>query len=321
MAAYFEVELDYGNYASTITVQNDKAKGFISTYQIFSGLSVWVYNIEFSSDFQVNLGLSENRPYYFSYNVKGHFLHQIGKQNDHVQILQNQSMIFIGSPHNSVQIIFPGNTKLEIAVITVDTNLLGALDIRNAKRIHSRIKEIFHKIPADLPYRHLGEIDPETGKFASIVCENNEVDLIGGLLTEGAVLNMLASQLKAYSATAPNAEYRPSLNQVELSKITSLGSYVLENLDKKITIDHLSAVFQLSPKKLQLGVKHLYGETVGHYILNLRLGQARRLFHTTDYNVSEVCLQAGLSSQSYFSKAFKSRHGISPSAYRKRVTS
>jgi hypothetical protein len=73
MAIYFNAELDEGNDASTITMNNDKAKGFISSYRLFRGLSVWVYNITFLLDFRVELGLSEDKPYYFCYNVKGFF--------------------------------------------------------------------------------------------------------------------------------------------------------------------------------------------------------------------------------------------------------
>jgi AraC-like DNA-binding protein len=301
-------------------MNNDQGKGFISSYRIFLGLSVWIYNITFKSDFRVDLDMSEDGPIYFCYNVKGYFFHRFGDQEEFVKILQNQNMIVTGSPDATVQIVFPAKTKLEIAVIIVDTKLLESLEIKNAKRIHSNIQKIFRNIPRNRPYRHLGEIDSETGKYASIVCENNGVGLVEGLLTEGAVMNMLASQLKAYTEEGSRTtSTHPKLSRSELSKITFLGAYVISHLETKMTVHDLCAIFQLSPKKLQAGVKHLYGETVGHYILNLRMGHAKHLFTTTELNVSEVCFQVGLSSQSYFSKVFKNRYGMLPSLYRNRM--
>ncbi|WP_020570527.1 helix-turn-helix transcriptional regulator [Neolewinella persica] len=320
MAAHFNAKFDNGNDASTITVNNDQAKGFISSYRLFAGLSVWVYNITFCEDFIVNLGLSEDRPYYFSYNVKGHFFHRFGDHEEFVKVLQNQNMIVVSSPENSVQIVFPKEVKLEIAVIIVDVKLLEELNIRNAKRINFKIQKIFQNIPHDYPFRHLGEIDAETGKYAAIVCKNNDIDLIGGLLTEGAVLNMLATQLRSFREDRV-VNHGFELSRSELSRITSLGDYIIENLEEKVTIKELSKLFQLSQKKLQIGVKHLYGETVAHYILNLRMGQAKFLFDTTGLNVSEVCHRVGLSSQSNFSKTFKKRYGLLPSVYRKKTTS
>lgn len=316
MALYFNAQLDERNDASTISMDNDRAKGFISSYRIFRGLSVWIYNINFCSDFKIDLGLSEDRPYYFCYSVKGHYFHRFGDQDKFIKILQNQNMIVRGKPKTSAQIIFPAKTKLEIAVIIIDLKLLESLDIRNAKRMCSKIQTIFPKMAQDVPYRHLGDINSDTGKYASIVTENNNVDLVGGLLTEGAVLNMLASQLKAYAEEDKKIEQKIQLSNSDLSNITSLGEYVIDNFETKITIQGLCKVFQLSPKKLQLGVKHLYGDTVGQYILNLRMGHAKHLFTSTEMNVTEVCYKIGLSSQSYFSKIFKNRYGISPSKFR-----
>jgi len=314
MAAHFNAVLDEGNDASTITMDNHLAKGFISSYQIFNGLSVWVYNVTFLSDFKVDLGQSENNPYYFCYNVKGHFFHRFGDQVEFKKILQNQNMMALGSSETSVKVIFPANVELKIAVIIVDLKSLESLDIRNAKRIYSKVGEIFQQISKQRPYMHVGEIDTATEKYASIVCENNDVDLVGGLRTEGAVLNMLASQIKMFSEGV--AENESTLTTAELSRITSLGDYVLKNLETSFTILALSRHFGISPKKLQTGIKYLYGDSVGRYISNLRMGHAKHLFTTTELNVSEICQLVGISSMSYFSKVFKKRYGVLPSQFR-----
>ena len=317
ICAYFGAELDEGNDACTIKMDNDKAKGFISSYELFEGLTVWVYNIEFYSKFQVELDLSPDGPIYFSYNVKGNFSNTINKSNDLVNILQNQNMIIKGSPNNSVTNEFPANTKLEIAVVIIDVELLGSLQIRNAKRMHLSIKKIFRNIPQDQPYRYLGDINAETAKYASIICENNNTTLVGELLTEGAVLNMMASQIKAYEQDLKNESTQSTLTTSELSKISSLGDHIINNIESKITIIELSKHFGLSPKKLQIGIRHLYGDSVGHYILNLRMGQAKYLLNTTDFNISEICNRVGLTSKSYFTKVFKNRFGMLPSKWRR----
>lgn len=313
MAAYFNAELDEDNDALTITMDNQKAKGFISSYQISSGLSVRVYNITFHSDLVVDLERSRDGPYCFCYNVQGHFLHRFGNQEEFVKIHQNQNIIVKGSSETSAQTVFPADVKLKIALIIVDLKLLGSLGLRNAKRIYKKVGEIFQNHPSNLNYRHIGGIEAQTEKFASIVCENNNVGLVAGLLAEGAVFNMLASQINAYSSDIINK--KPTLSKSELSKITSLRSYVINNLEISFTILKLSRYFGISPKKLQMGVKYLYGDSVGHYILSLRMSHAKHLLITADFNVSEVCDRVGISSRSYFSKVFKARYGKLPSEY------
>ena len=313
MAKFFNAELDESNDASTITMDNAIAKGFISSYRIFNGLSVWVYNIKFHSDFKVNLGLTEHRPYYFSYNVEGHFLHRFGDYEKFTEILQNQNMIVRGSPESSVQIVFPAGVDLKIAVIILDLSLLENIEVRNAKKIATKMHEVFDKIPSEKYYRYLGGIDVQTKKFASIVCENNDHDIVGALLTEGAVFNMLASQVHVFSENSPSEQ--SLLSTSELSKITSLANYANNNFETSLTLRTLSRHFGMSPKKLQAGVKYLYGDSVGRYILSLRMGHAIHLFNTTDFNVAEVCARVGLANGGYFSKVFKERYGKLPSHY------
>ena len=158
MAEYFNAELDEANDNSTITMDNDKGKGFISSYQIFKGLSVWVYNITFQNDFNVKLELSEDSPYYFCYTVKGYYSRQYGDQKVFTKVLQNQNMIIVGSPTTSAQITFPANIKLEIVFVAVDMNLLGSLEIRTAKRIHAYVQKISEINPNNGSYVNVGEI-------------------------------------------------------------------------------------------------------------------------------------------------------------------
>ncbi len=107
------------------------------------------------------------------------------------------------------------------------------------------------------------------------------------------------------------------LSKSELSKIASLGAYVSDNFDTRMTILKLSRLFVISPKKIQVVVNQIYVDSVGHYISKLRMGHAKHLFGTTGLNVSENYSRIGIYSPSYFSKLFKNRYGMSPSTFRK----
>jgi AraC-like DNA-binding protein len=319
IAEYFEIPLDKSNDASTIIIDNHKAKGFISAYKLFKGLSVLVYNITFQSDFKINLELSKESPYYFCYTVKGHFFHRLNNEIKYDKILQNQNLLVTGGAETSAQIIYPAKIKHKIVTIIVKLKSLENQDIRNAKRIYSSIKEIFTKIPKHAAYKYLGSIDPETEKYASVVCENNNTDIVGELLTEGAILNMFASQIKTYKKDITKTNTESTLSNTELSKITNLGDYVIKRLQTGITIIKLSHHFKISPKKLQIGVRHLYGDSVGSYVFNLRLGKAKQLFDTTDLNITQVRKLVGIASASNFSVVFKKRYGMLPSQYKNNI--
>ena len=57
------------------------------------------------------------------------------------------------------------------------------------------------------------------------------------------------------------------------------------------------------------------------YILSIRINNAVSLLESTDYNVTEISTIIGYDNPLYFSRIFKKQKGVSPSDYRKQLTS
>lgn len=57
------------------------------------------------------------------------------------------------------------------------------------------------------------------------------------------------------------------------------------------------------------------------YILGIRISNAVSLLESTDYNVTEISTIIGYDNPLYFSRIFKKQKGISPSDYRKQLSS
>ena len=57
------------------------------------------------------------------------------------------------------------------------------------------------------------------------------------------------------------------------------------------------------------------------YILAIRINNAVSLLESTDYNVTEISTIIGYDNPLYFSRIFKKQKGVSPSDYRKTLSS
>jgi len=68
---------------------------------------------------------------------------------------------------------------------------------------------------------------------------------------------------------------------------------------------------------LRTAFKKETGTTLGQYRLVLRVEEARRLLQQTRMRVAEVAERTGFCCQKYFSSLFKSKTGMSPSAFRR----
>ncbi|MFD2562349.1 BLUF domain-containing protein [Aquimarina rubra] len=316
-SVYFDADLheDYG--AASMIIDNSKGKGSINAYELFPGLTAWVYDINFASDLVIDFEFSNEKPLYFSYVVSGYQLQKFPDETEFKKIQQSQNFILVSEPGKKSKFEIPGNTKFECCYLIINPKSLGLHSTNSiSKQLRSNLNEIFDNTKEGKPYRYFGDIDARIGTFARIVIRNKRTDLVGRLLTQAGVLNMLASQIEAHDHDLNTESFQPTLTKEELSKITELGDYIRKNISNKLTVSELSREIGMSLKKLQSGIQFLYGYSANQYITNLRLEYAKELIQSTDYSVSEICYQIGYTSRSYFSNLFKKRFGVLPSEYK-----
>ena len=132
-------------------------------------------------------------------------------------------------------------------------------------------------------------------------------------------MNTLASQLDSYDKSIENSKNTFPLNDSEILKMAEIADYISSHLSENITIPGLSRKYGLSSRKLQLGSRYIFGESLGNLITNLRMEKSMRLLQTTDLTISEICYQIGISSRSYFSKTFKEKFGMLPSKFKESI--
>lgn len=93
--------------------------------------------------------------------------------------------------------------------------------------------------------------------------------------------------------------------------------YLQSCYNQKITIERLTEEFHTNRTTLLTDFKKYTGQSVNHYLIQLRLNMASTLLRDTELPVDEICERTGFSDISYFSKAFKKRLSYTPSEYRR----
>ena len=114
-------------------------------------------------------------------------------------------------------------------------------------------------------------------------------------------------------------EYLTMSNSISTTKPTvgqMAKKYIGENLGKRILIGDICEYLKCSKSTLLSGFKKQFGITVNSYITQVKLDHAARLLSEGELTISEIANETGFSDQSYFSKVFSSKYGITPSEYR-----
>ena len=91
-------------------------------------------------------------------------------------------------------------------------------------------------------------------------------------------------------------------------------------LHREVLPSKLAHLVNLSPSRLQHLFKAETGMSLTQYLKSLRLERARELLETTFLSVKQIMTTAGLTNKSHFVKDFKKAYGMTPTQYRREIT-
>jgi AraC-like DNA-binding protein len=106
-------------------------------------------------------------------------------------------------------------------------------------------------------------------------------------------------------------------NQYQLDTVIATRNYILNHFDKNLNLELLAHLRFTSKFHLLRLFKRYYGQTPGQYLIDIRIEKSKALLKS-GASVSDSCYAVGFDSPASFSTLFKSRTGLTPSAFKKK---
>ena len=102
-----------------------------------------------------------------------------------------------------------------------------------------------------------------------------------------------------------------------MEKITD---YFEDHYAEKISLDRIAGIMYLSTLYVSRIFKAETGYTPIHYLIDIRLTKAYNLLtQNLEMSIQEIAAQVGYEDAYHFSKLFKKKYGVAPSAVRRRI--
>src|SRR5690606_18668165 len=112
------------------------------------------------------------------------------------------------------------------------------------------------------------------------------------------------------AASEPVEEFRDDFERVV--------AHLHEHFTEPITRRSVARSLGMRPEYVSRAFGRVNGgESFAGYLTSLRLGHAAELLQSTILSANEIARLSGFHSYRTFARAFRSRHGLSPSAFRK----
>jgi AraC-like DNA-binding protein len=166
----------------------------------------------------------------------------------------------------------------------------------------------------DKKYYNDGKISPSMSIVLSQIFNFNLNPSIKNLYYRGKGYELLS--LYFNRTEDPNAEQCPFLiDEENVMKIRQAKEIILSNIAEPPGLQELADKVGLNLKKLKMGFKQIYGDTVYGFLFDYKMDYARKLLDSGSYNVNEVGLKIGYSTGSHFIAAFKKKYATTPKKY------
>jgi transcriptional regulator GlxA family with amidase domain len=113
---------------------------------------------------------------------------------------------------------------------------------------------------------------------------------------------------------------RPNEKLLHRMSVTRAIEFLNGHYGEKITVDDLAHVANLSTSHFSRVFKEETTMSPIEYIMHTRLDCAKRLLRGNEKTLSQIALECGFNSSSYFYQCFTRTFHISPSDFRKSMT-
>jgi AraC family transcriptional regulator, arabinose operon regulatory protein len=148
-------------------------------------------------------------------------------------------------------------------------------------------------------------------KFINLDISINPLDT---LTEKSALLELLKLFLE-------HVELKSILPESTDDFVSLINAYIIQNLHSNITLKQLANIVHLHPNYFIQFFKNHFSVSPIEHVNAVRLERAAQLFmQEPDKSIAEVAYKIGFKDYRYFSRLFRRRYGLSPSAYKGTVT-
>lgn len=202
--------------------------------------------------------------------------------------------------------------------------LMSYVSTKNALDAALEMNKIFRKksdtslklnigLSAGLPVTKNEGLFEETIKVAARLCDIAD----DGIVITSEVKDLYESE----NLNIPiNTKFIRAINASDQKFLMRLGDFIEKKWsDSTLHVDDFCTNLGYSQSQLYRKMSSVVHKSTNGFVKDFRLAKAMKSMNKKDKNISEIAFESGFNSIAYFSKCFKNKYKILPSAYLKNL--
>ena len=111
-----------------------------------------------------------------------------------------------------------------------------------------------------------------------------------------------------------------AIRQEDLLRLNQVLDYIHENYMQPVLAEKMAKMCNMSYSYFSRFFRNCMGQTFSDYLLYVRLTEAEKLLITTSRSISQIALDTGFSTSSYFITQFKKHKNITPKQLKQKIS-
>lgn len=289
--------------------------GEVSAVQFASGLGIMNSEYRLNEDLVLKMNKNIINPLKFVFNLGDTFYHNFGKEGDFESIPKYGGAIIGSSISKTHSFKIPKDKNIHIFSLELNRNLFEHKLASFKFDLGCELSTLLRDVRAINPFFYTYPFGSEEFDMIHKILHNTKKGFIGSLYKEGITYTILSNTLETYLGNTLEDKL-DTLSEKEIDQVINISKYIEDNLSDLPIIEEIASKNFISESKLQKLFNIYYSCSVHDFTRNKRLDQARNLLEKSKLTIAEIADELGIRSNSYFSKIFKERYGVTPSKYK-----
>jgi len=161
-------------------------------------------------------------------------------------------------------------------------------------------------------------IVPQT--LEQIMVEDQEMEYGFELAIRTHIGQLFLWILRRWKALGVNLHLDKGLNYTNIKRLEGVFEYVDRHFMEPITVMQVAKSLSMSYSYFSRFFKKAMNRNFTDYVNHIRISKAEYELATTDKQITDIALEVGFTTSSYFTEQFKHFNGVTPKMYRRKFS-
>ncbi len=220
------------------------------------------------------------------------------------------------TPEPGTKHVLRRGSVLDVVEVYLAEEYFGSLAERHPALFEAHFSSVMRKEPFRLHEGGL-TITPRMKSVIRQILGSEGQGPLRRMFIEAKVVELLALQLGQYEERKEGLHRAADLSKQDVDRMQEARGRLLARPGDPPTLPELARQVGTNEFKLKRDFKAVFDNTAFGLLLDHKMARARALLLDTDRPVGDIAREVGYSHTAHFSTAFKKKHGLSPSNFRK----